>query len=226
MEGIKQFWDTTIGKILIIGIVGSALLVCVLLGFTLFRDNTPASPEDPQRELAATKTQPAATDILVQVTDTAIPTETTLPGTATPTNTPVPTGDAPAVNDPYLDEVNVNLGAFKKAFNNASNYVQTPVTDFSVLSNENWKQDANMALSQLNEAANQLENIDNPPPEYAQLDMQLKSIASETHELVNNFENGVNQLDPNAISNAVNNLTNVSTYVNNATSELDKYYNP
>jgi len=120
----------------------------------------------------------------------------------------------------------VNLQAYQDAFANASNYVKTPATDFSVLLDENWKQNAGMALNQLDEVAKQLENIDNPPPENEQLDMYLKSIANETHALVNNYGNGMDHLDLNAINNAINNLGNITSYINSAASELDKYNNP
>jgi hypothetical protein len=226
MEGIKQFWGTTIGKILVIGILGSALIVCSLLGITLSRDNAPAaSPAESQPESTATQTQPAATDTPDQATNTATPTETSLPNTALPTSSPDAAGTVPD-SSPYLDEVNVNYQDFQNAFANARNYVQKPNTDPSVLLDENWKKDAEMALGQLNDAANQLESIDNPPPEHEQLDMYLKSIANETHMLVNNYGNGLDQLDPSAFSSAVNNLNNISSYMNSATTELDKYYNP
>ena len=123
-----------------------------------------------------------------------------------------------------MDEVNINLQAYQNAFANASDYVQTPTTDFTVLLNENWKQNANMALGQLDEAAKQLESIDDAPPEYEQLDMYLKSIASETHNLIENYGNGVDQLDPSAISNAVGNLNNIASNMNNASDELNKYF--
>jgi len=169
---------------------------------------------------------PTATFTPIPSTSTPTLTPTTTPtDTATPISSPTATSTV-AASSPYLDEVNVNLQAFQNAFNNASNYVQTPTTDLSVLLNENWKQEAGAALGELNEAASQLESIDNPPPEYAQLDMYLKSIASETHEMVNNYGNGVDQLDPGALSSAVNNLGNISSYVNNATTELNKYYSP
>lgn len=167
-----------------------------------------------------------ATFTPIPSTATSTPTPTVIPtNTATPISSPTATNTV-AASSPYLDEVNVNLQSFQNAFANASNYVQTPTNDFSVLLNENWKQEAGTALGELNEAASQLESIDNPPPEYAQLDMYLKSIASETHELVNNYGNGMNQLDLGAINSAVNNLGNISSYMNSATTELNKHYSP
>lgn len=174
-----------------------------------------------------------ATPIPPTATDTPIPSTATptLTSTATPTNTATPTGSPTATgtvaaSSPYLDEVNVNLQAYQNALANASNYVQAPTTDFNVLLDEDWKQNAGNALNQLDEAAKQLENIDNAPPEQEQLDMQLKMIASETHELVNNFGNGMNQLDLGAINRAINNIGNITSYINNATAELEKYNNP
>ena len=56
--------------------------------------------------------------------------------------------------------------------------------------------------------------------------MYLKSIAGETHELVDNYGNGVNQLDPNAINSALDSLNQIDSYMNSASEELDKYLNP
>lgn len=173
-----------------------------------------------------TPVPPAATDTPIPPTATLTLTPTATPThTATPTSSPTATS-AGASNDPYLDEVTVNLYAYQNALANASNYVQAPTTDFSVLLDENWKQNANAALNQLNEAANQLENIDNVPPEYEQLDMQLKMIASETDVVVENYGNGVDQLDLGAINSALNSLSKITSYINTATAELDKYQNP
>jgi hypothetical protein len=176
---------------------------------------------------------PELTPIPATATDTPIlstatPTFTstaTLTNTATPTSSPTATSTT-AASSPYLDEVNLNLQAYQNALANATNYVQTPSTDISVLLNEDWKQNAENALNQLDEAATQLESMDNPPPEQEQLNMYLKSIASETHELVGNYGNGVEQLDLNAINRAINNLGNITSYINSATAELNKYYNP
>lgn len=177
------------------------------------------TPEPTAVPLTATETP---------VPSTATPTltsTTTSTNTATPTSSPTATGTV-AASSPYLDEVNVNLQTYQNALANASNYIQAPTSDFSVLLDEDWKQNAGTALNQLDEAATLLENIDNAPPEQEQLDMQLKVIASETHELVGNYENGMNQLDLGAINRAVNNLINITSYLNSATAELDKYNNP
>lgn len=173
-----------------------------------------------------TPTPVALTATFTPVPPTATPTQTptVVPtNTTTPTSSPTATGTASA-SSPYLDEVNASLQVYQNAFANASDYVQTPATDFTVLLSENWKQNANMALNQLDEAAKQLENIDDAPPEYAQLDMHLKSIASETHNLIANYGNGVDQLDPGAISNAVGNLNNIASDMNSALEELNKYF--
>ena len=172
---------------------------------------------------------PTATPTPVPPTATYTPIPPTLTPTVTPTNTATPTSSSTATgtvvaNDPYLDEVNLNLQAYQNALANASNYVQTPTTDFSVLLDEDWKQNASMALNQLDEAASQLESLDNAPPEQEQLDMYLKSIASETHDLVDNYGNGMDQLDLSAINSAINNLSNIMSYMNSAAAELDKYY--
>jgi hypothetical protein len=169
---------------------------------------------------------PTATD--TPILSTATPTFTstaTSTNTATPTSSPTATGTV-AAGSPYLDEVSVNLQEYQNALANASNYVKAPTTDFNVLLDEDWKQNAGNALNQLDEAAKQLEGIDNAPPEQEQLDMQLKMIASETHELVDNFGSGMNQLDLGAINSAINNIGNITSYINNATAELDKHNNP
>jgi hypothetical protein len=234
MDGIKQFWNTGVGKVLIIGILGSVFLVSVLLGITLLNGNAPANTSETEDDLAsAIQTQKASeteaasqpTD-MVSATETSPPTETPFSDTPMPTSSPVSTGTVASASNPYLDQVNVNLQAYQNALANANDYVQTPSTDISVLLNEDWKQNAENALNQLDEAATQLESMDNPPPEQEQLDMYLKSIASETHEMVDNYGMGMDQLDPSAIASAVNNLTNISSYVNDATTELEKYYNP
>jgi len=173
-----------------------------------------------------TPVPPTATDTPISPTASSTSTPTATPTyTATPTSSSTATSPTDA-SSPYLDEVNLNLQAYQNALANASNYVQTPSTDISVLLNEDWKQNAENALNQLDEAATQLESIDNPPPEQEQLDMYLKSIASETHELVDNYGNGVDRLDLNAINSAINNLGNITSYLNSATAELNKYYNP
>lgn len=173
-----------------------------------------------------TPVPPTATDTPISPTATSPSTPTATPTyTATPTSSPTATSTM-AASSPYLDEVNLNLQAYQNALANATNYVQTPSTDISVLLDEDWKQNAENALNQLDEAATQLENIDNPPPEQGQLDMYLKSIASETHELVGNYGNGMERLDLNAINSAINNLGNITSYINSATAELNKYYNP
>jgi len=181
--------------------------------------NTPtATPAPALPTTTYTSIPSTATPILA--TSTA-----TLTVIATPTSSPTATNTV-AASDPYLDEVNISLQAYQDAFANASNYVQAPVSDFNVLLDQNWKQQANMALGQLDEVAEQLENINNVPPEQMQLDMYLKSIAGETHKLVENYGNGLNNLDPNAISMSISNLTNISSYLNSATTELNKYYRP
>jgi hypothetical protein len=83
-----------------------------------------------------------------------------------------------------------------------------------------------MALNKLDDAANQLENIGDAPPEYEGLDGDLDSIASETDDLVQNFGNGIDQLDPGAISNAAANLGNIVSYLDSASQELDQFLNP
>ena len=85
---------------------------------------------------------------------------------------------------------------------------------------------AEAALGQLDEAANQLENIDKAPPEQGQLDMYLKSIVNETHKLVDNYGNGIDQLNLGANNSAINNLSNIISYINSAKAELDKYTKP
>jgi len=194
----------------------SQLLLLIMLVLLLASCGAPTDTPTP--------IPPTTTYTPVPPTATSTQTPTPLPtNTATPTSSPTATGTASG-SDPYLDEVNFNLQDYQNAFANASDYVQTPTIDFTVLLNENWKQDANMALGQLDEAAKQLENIDDAPPEYEQLDMYLKSIASETHALIANYGNGVDQLDPGAISNAVDNLNNIASNVSNASEELNKYF--
>jgi hypothetical protein len=174
----------------------------------------------------AAPTSPTATETPIPPTATPTLTSTATPTTtATPTGSPTATGTV-AAGGPYLDEVNVNLQGYQNALADASNYVQAPTTDFSVLMDADWKQNAGMALNQLDEDAQQLESIENAPPEQEQLDMQLNMIASETHELVDNFGNGMNQLDLGAINRAINNIGNITAYINNATTELEKYNNP
>lgn len=173
-----------------------------------------------------TPVPPTTTDTLLPSTTTLTQIPTVTPtDTASPTSTPTATGTVSASN-PYLDEVNLNFQAYQNGLANARDYMQPPTTDFSVLLNDNWKQNTEAALGQLDEAANQLENCDNAPPEHEQLDMYLKSIASETHELVDNYGNGMDQLDLGAINSAISNLSNITSYMNSAKAELDKYYNP
>lgn len=234
MEGIRDFWGTGIGKVLIVSIIGGVLLVCVLLGMVLFGNYGPESPSEPEQELSSViQTQKAAETALASQptattvpTDMPLPTDTFVPGTIVPTSTPVATGTVAPDSSPYLDEVNVNLQAYQNAFADVERYVQESTTDFSVLLKQDWKKDAGMALNQLDEAANQLENIDGAPPEQEQLDMYIKSIAKETHQLVDNYNNAMDQLDPNAINNAVGNLGNINSYMNSATQELNQFLNP
>jgi hypothetical protein len=234
MEGIKGFWATGIGKVLIVGIIGGVLLVTVLLGMVLFGGNPPESSSDPEQELASViQTQKAAeTALASQPTATAVPTDTPLPtdtpaqDTAVPTGTPVATGTAGTSTDPYLDEVNLGLQNYQSAYSDVNNYFQESTADASKLLDNNWKRQAKMALNQLDDAANQLENLGDAPPEYEQLDDDLMSIASETHELVQNYGNGMDQFDPSAISNAAANLSKIASYVNSASQELDQYLNP
>jgi hypothetical protein len=236
MEGIKGFWATVIGKVLIIGIIGGVLLVTVLLGMVLFGGNPPESSSDPEQELASViQTQKAAeTASASQPTATVVPTETSLPtdtpvsDTTVPTGTPVATSTAGASTgtDPYLDNVNQGLQNYQSAYSDVNNYFQESTTDASKLLDNNWKRQAKMALNQLDDAANQLENLGDAPPEYEQLDGDLTSIASETDELVQNFGNGIDQFDPSAISNAAANLSKIASYVDSASQELDQFLNP
>lgn len=232
MEGIKGFWATTIGKVLIIGILGSLVLVCGLLGFSLLSGNTPDSQSETDRDSSALQTQIAETALGSQATATLLPTETPLPTdtsvpeTPTPTETPIATGTAATTSDPYLDQVNLGLQNYQSAYSNVNNLYQESTADASKLLDNNWKRQANMALNQLDDAANQLENIGDAPPEYEELDLNLMSVASETHEFVQNYGDGINQFDPNAISNAANNLLNIASYLNSTLQELEQLNNP
>ena len=232
MEGIRGFWNTGIGKVLIIGILGGLLLVCGLLGISLIGGNTPESQAESEQDLSFLQTRIAETALGSQATATAIPTETSLstdtpiPATSTPTSTPLATGTTATTTDPYLDEVNLSLQAYQSAYSNVNNYFQESSADPSKLLDNNWKRQANMALNQLDDAANQLENIGEAPPEYEELDLNLMSVASETHELVQNYGNGINQPDLSAINNAANHLSNIASYLNNVVQELDQLNNP
>lgn len=232
MEGIKEFWNTGIGKVIITGILGSSLLVGILLGIVLIRNNTPESPSESEQDLSTLQTQVTETVLEPQTTATSIPTETPLPTdnllleTSTPTSIPLATGTTATTTDPYVDDVNLGLQAYQSAYSNVNNYFQESTADASKLLDNNWKQQANMALNQLDAAATQLENIGDAPPEYEELDLNLMSMTSETHMLVQNYGNGINQLDPNAINNAANNLSNIASYLNSAVQELGQLTNP
>lgn len=234
MEGIRGFWATGIGKVLIIGIIGGVLLVSILLGMVLFGNNSPAGSSEPEQELLSIiQTEQAAETTLASQptttslsTDTPLPTDTPVPNTEVPTSSPVATSTVGTTTDPYLDEVNLSLQNYQSAYSNVNNYFQESTADASKLLDNNWKQQANMALNQLDDAANQLENIGDAPPEYEQLDSDLTSITSETHELVQNYGNGINQLDPGAINSAAANLSNIASYLNSASQELNQFLNP
>ena len=231
MEGIREFWNTGIGKVLIIGIFGGVLLVCVLLGIVLIREISPASPSEPEQDLSTViQTQKAAETVLAaQPTDTATPTETPpptdtpVPGSLTPTGSPPATSTSGASDDPYLDEVDARLQNYQAAYSGVNGYFQESSADASKLLDKNWKQKANMALNQLDDAADQLETIGEAPPEYEGLDTDLMSLASETHELVQNYGDGINQLDPNAITEAASNLADIATYLDSVVQELDQF---
>lgn len=231
MEGIREFWSTGIGKVLIIGIFGGVLLVCVLLGIVLIRDISPESPSEPEQDLSSViQTQKAAeTALAAQPTGTATPTEapsptdTPVPDPLTPTGTPLATSTSGTSTDPYLNEVDIRLRNYQSAYSDVNNYFQESTTDASKLLDNNWKQKANMALNQLDNAANQLETIGEAPPEYEELDTDLISLASETHDLVQNYGDGINQLDPSAINQAANNLTDIATYLDSVVQELDQF---
>jgi hypothetical protein len=234
MESIKGFWGTGIGKVLIIGIFGGVLFVCVLLGMVLFGGNAPISSSESEQELSAViQTQKAAetasasqSTATTAPTNTPLPTDTPVPSTAVPTSSPVATSTVVTTSDPYLDEVNLGIQNYQSAYSDVNDFFQESTADASKLLDNNWKQQANMALNQLDDAANQLKNIGDAPPEYEQLDGDLTSIASETDELVQNFGNGINQLDPGAISNAAANLGNLASYLDSASQELNQYLNP
>ena len=174
MDGIKGFWGTAIGKVLIIGIFGSTLLVCFLLGITVFVNNTPESPAEPEQGSLPGQTQAAEATPESQATDTPAPTNAPSPTKTSPSETPLPTsspvgGGSSTTNSPYLVEVNSGLRAYKRAYAKAEGYIQDSATNVSLLLNEDWKQNAESALGDLDEAANQLESIDNPLPNTSSL---------------------------------------------------------
>jgi hypothetical protein len=228
MDGIKEFWATGIGKVIITGILGSTLLVCVLLGLVLIRNNIPESQSDPEQDLSSLQTQAAETALTFQPTDTATPTETSsttdisVPNTKASTRTPSSTGSSDPSANPYLNEVNVRFKDYQSAFSDVDGYFQESTADTSVFLDDNWKQNANTALNQLDDSADQLENIGDAPPEYEELDSNLTSIASETHKLVKNYGDGIDQLDPSAINEAADNLNNIGSSMNDVAQELNQ----
>jgi hypothetical protein len=228
MESIKEFWATGIGKVIITGILGSTLLVCVLLGLVLIRNNTPESQSDPEQDLSSLQTLAAETALASRPTDIATPTEmpsptgTSVPNTRASTGASSSTGSSDTNTNPYLNNVNVRFKDYQSAFSEVDGYFQESTADASVLLDDNWKQNANTALNRLDDSADQLENIGDAPPEYEELDSNLTSIASETHKLVKNYGDGIDQLDPSAINEAADNLNNIASSMNDVAQELNQ----
>jgi hypothetical protein len=137
-----------------------------------------------------------------------------------PTQTTVPTLDA------YRTQLNDAIAKYLTAYDKFGELHLQLSNNVALLSDQEWRSGMSTALAELQFASDQLIALQSTSLVYDGLDKQLKLLGSETKLMIPKYALALDTLDAVALSSVGDNLINITTYIQNATAELEKINNP
>jgi hypothetical protein len=141
-----------------------------------------------------------------------------------PTPMPTPTlqlTPTQNVSDTYEILISEKISDYVKAFLDVNEMAQQIANDTSLLLDSNWKTKMGLSLGILNFRADEMAKLV-PSPKYVKLHSIIVKLASETHLFTDDYAKGIDNFDSVLIQNATQHMRNITTLIEEATSEMKK----
>ena len=150
-----------------------------------------------------------------------IPTPTPEPPTAIPsaTGTPQPTQDS--IQDSYEILIGEKISKYAVALLDVNEYVQQAGNDPSLILDNDWKTKTGLAFGILNLRAEEMAKLE-PSPNYVDLHSIIVKLADETYLFTDSYAKGIDNLDSAMIEKASQHLMNMTTFMQEATTEMNR----
>lgn len=190
-----------------IAIIVSLCVVCLVAALAI-NASTPSQLTTPSPQVNNTS--------VPEVSSTPIAIQTEIL-TSTPESTLIPQ----QTQDTYETLISEKVPAYAQALLDVNEYVQQVGNDTSLLLDDDWKTKLGFALGILNFRADEMAKLE-PSPKYATLQPIIIKLADETHLFTEAYANGVDNLDVALIEKASQHLSNMTTFMQEATLEIGR----
>ena len=121
----------------------------------------------------------------------------------------------------YRETLTDNLNAYADAFLKYATTMQLAEANSNMLHDDAWVADVKDKLAAIKSAGDALGSMENVPDDYIVVDDLMKLISQETNMLVDNINQGLDEEDFAKLEAAVENMNNISAYMDSATREIE-----
>ena len=99
--------------------------------------------------------------------------------------------------------------------------MQLAEANSNMINDDAWVADVKEKLAAIKTAGDALGSMENVPDDYVVVDDLMKLISQETSMLVDNINQGLDQEDFSKFEAAVENMNNISAYMDSATQQIE-----
>lgn len=201
--------------------------IWLILAVIVFLSACSSVPKEDQIQTAIVLTEAAKpTSTPLPPTDTPTPMPTSTP-TPKPTKTPTPTRTGLTYDEIlYKNTYQEFLTEFSTLMTEFLAMNRQAEADPTIIFDTQWKFDLAALFDQLLTITEEMANYPNVPEKFNSFHNWVELLYPETQEFVENYWSSVELIDATYIPKAIENLTNINTYLDNATKELEKLLNP
>ena len=121
----------------------------------------------------------------------------------------------------YKEALTNNLNAYADAFLKYAATMQLAEANSNMIHDDAWVADVKEKLAAIKMAGDALGSMENVPEDYVVVDDLMKLISQETSMLVDNINQGLDQEDFTKLEAAVENMNNISAYMDSATQQIE-----
>jgi hypothetical protein len=146
-----------------------------------------------------------------------IPTPTPEPPTAIPSAT----GTTQPTQDSYEILIVEKISEYGIALLDVTEYVQQAGNDPSLILDNDWRTKTGFAFGILNSRAEEMAKLE-PSPNYVDLHSIIVKLADETYLFTDSYAKGIDNLDSAMIEKASQHLRNMTTFMQEATTEMNR----